>query len=787
MVRMQKVGANPRCKAAAYMIMLALIIAAAASPNLSFAQGIGPRASDASGVTWKTLGTSENDSMPIGNGDLAANVWTEQNGDLVLLVAKSDAWSELGKLDKLARIRVHLSDNPFLGAKNFSQSLDIHTASVEIRSGADRLKVWVDATRPVLHVVGNFVRPVSIEAHLELWRNRTHSYNEPSPDRGGLFGLQGNSGPVPSLAMEWAADTVLPATGGRLTWYHGNSSSLFPLVLRQQKLEQLQSKYNDPLLDRIFGAVLQGRNLASSGDRILRSSRPQKDLQLDLVALTTTAPDTAQAWQQKIAALSRSTMSTPLQSARQQHVAWWNGFWSRSWVRVGGSEEAEKVAQGYAMQRYMMATSSRGAFPAKFNGGLFTVGRDIPDNVDSTEAAHSPDYRKWGSSYWNQNGRHLYWPLLASGDFDLIKPWFDLYVNALPLVKDRTKAYYGHDGAAFVETIDFWGLPNPNDYGWNHDGVQLSSPWMRYHIQGGLEVVAQMLEQYDMTQDAAFAQKTLLPFATEILRFYSQHWPLNEYGKLRIYPSQSIETYQLDATDPAPDIAGILSVTHRLLALPDGLIPMEQRQEWQKLLQKLPPLPTGRTHDGKIPPHGQGDPDGMEVLLPAKDYGDTKNTENPELYAVFPYRLYGVGKPDLKLARDTFAARLFPLDYCWGQDGEEAALLGLTEEARKAAVREFTNYGGQRFRWFWASENDWIPDLDNGGAGMVTLQSMLMQTDGRRIQLLSAWPKNWTADFKLHAPYQTTVEGHVENGKITRLKVSPSSRKQDVVVLGGAS
>jgi alpha-L-fucosidase 2 len=786
MVRMQKVRENPRCKGAAHTIMLVLIMAATASPSLSFAQGIAPRASDASNVTWKTLGTSESDSMPIGNGDLAANVWTEQNGDLVLLVAKSDAWSELGKLDKLARIRVHLSDNPFLGAKSFSQSLDIHTASVELRNGADRLKVWVDAKRPVLHVVGNFARPISIEAHLELWRNRTHSYNEPSPDRGGLFGLQGSGGPVPPLAMEWAADTVLPATGGRLTWYHRNSSSLFPLVLRQQKLEQLQSKYNDPLLGRIFGAVLQGRNLISSGDRMLRSSRPQKGLQLDLVALTTTAPDTAQTWQQKIAELSRSIMSTPLQSAWQQHMAWWNGFWNRSWIRVGGSEEAEKVTQGYAIQRYMMATSSRGAFPAKFNGGLFTVGRDIPDNVDSTEAAHSPDYRKWGSSYWNQNGRHLYWPLLASGDFDLIKPWFDLYVNALPLAKDRTKAYFSHDGAAFIDTIDFWGLPNLNDFGWNHEGVELSSPWMRYHIQGGVEVVAQMLEQYDLTQDTAFAQKALLPFAKEILRFYSQHWPLGEDGKLRIYPSQSIETYQLGATDPAPDIAGILSVTQRLLALPDGLVPTEQRQEWQKLLQKLPPLPIGRTHDGRIPPHGQGDPDGMEVLLPAESYGDTKNTENPELYAIFPYHLYGLGKPGLKLARDTFAARLFPMDYCWGQDGEEAALLGLTEEAHKAVVREFTNYGGQRFKWFWAAANDWIPDLDNGGAGMVTLQSMLMQSDGRRIQLLSAWPKDWTADFKLHAPYQTTVEGHVENGKITRLKVSPLSRRKDVVVLGGA-
>ena len=74
-------------------------------------------------------------------------------------------------------------------------------------------------------------------------------------------------------------------------------------------------------------------------------------------------------------------------------------------------------------------------------------------------------------------------------------------------------------------------------------------------------------------------------------------------------------------------------------------------------------------------------------------------------------------------------------------------------------TRELTNYGDQRFQWFWNRAHDWIPDYDDGGAGMMTLQSMLMQTDGRRIQLLPAWPRDWTADFKLYAPYQTTVEG----------------------------
>lgn len=107
--------------------------------------------------------------------------------------------------------------------------------------------------------------------------------------------------------------------------------------------------------------------------------------------------------------------------------------------------------------------------------------------------------------------------------------------------------------------------------------------------------------------------------------------------------------------------------------------------------------------------------------------------------------------------------------------------MGLTAVAKKTAIDEFTNFGDQRFSWFWEAGHDWIPDLDNGGTGMITLESMLMQSDGKRIQLLPAWPGDWTVDFKLHAPYQTTVEGHVESGKITNLRVTPQSRTKDVV------
>ena len=58
-----------------------------------------------------------------------------------------------------------------------------------------------------------------------------------------------------------------------------------------------------------------------------------------------------------------------------------------------------------------------------------------------------------------------------------------------------------------------------------------------------------------------------------------------------------------------------------------------------------------------------------------------------------------------------------------------------------------------------------------------------MQTDGRRILLGPAWPSEWNCDFKLHAPYQTTVEGRVQDGKLTVTQVVPESRRSDIVIL----
>jgi hypothetical protein len=99
----------------------------------------------------------------------------------------------------------------------------------------------------------------------------------------------------------------------------------------------------------------------------------------------------------------------------------------------------------------------------------------------------------------------------------------------------------------------------------------------------------------------------------------------------------------------------------------------------------------------------------------------------------------------------------------------------------------FTNYFNpqSRFPGFFGPGHDWVPDHNWGGSGMVGLQEMLMSADpygDGKIYLLPAWPVQWDVDFRLHAPQQTIIEASVKNGTVVSLKVTPESRRSDIII-----
>src|SRR5439155_19856435 len=150
--------------------------------------------------------------------------------------------------------------------------------------------------------------------------------------------------------------------------------------------------------------------------------------------------------------------------------------------------------------------------------------------------------------------------------------------------------------------------------------------------------------------------------------------------KIRFEPAQALETWH-EAINPLPEIAGLRYGLNRLLALSVAATPaspfrgegdagVAATARWERMLNELPPIPTGEKN-------------GRHVILPAERFDKKKNTENPELYCIFPYRLFGIGKSDLQLARDTFTARLHRSHDCWSQDDIQMALLGLTDQAKE--------------------------------------------------------------------------------------------------------
>jgi hypothetical protein len=175
--------------------------------------------------------------------------------------------------------------------------------------------------------------------------------------------------------------------------------------------------------------------------------------------------------------------------------------------------------------------------------------------------------------------------------------------------------------------------------------------------------------------------------------------------------------------------------------------------------------------------------DGM--IAPAMHYERVQNVETTQLYPVFPWRMYGVGRPDLDVARrtyenDTLAVK-FRSHVGWKQDAIWAACLGMTDEAQRLVTLKMQD-GPHRFPAFWGPGYDWTPDHNWGGSGMIAVQEMLMQEVDDRIYLFPAWPRDWDVRFRLRASRGTIVEAELRQGKVVNVRVTPTRDKEKTIV-----
>jgi hypothetical protein len=712
-------------------------------------------------IVWDSPSTNSTGSMPLSGGDLGINVWVEGD-DLLFYIGHTDSRVENQKLVKLGRVRFSCGSAPF--QKNFKQELDLAESCVHISGDGIKLKLWVDAFAPVVHVEMESDTPVEVKVAYESWR----------------------------FTATFVSDS--------LEWVYRLDPSKSDLAhkIKQQRAEAIADKIVDPLKNLTMGGriVCPGLVADGTGDGVYmktpfkswKAKTSKQVSKLDLrVLLRVAQDDSVDAWRSELDKLQRAP------SDQQKTIVWWHEFWNRSWVNINPganpSDNGWQVGRNYELFRYMLAANRTGKSPTFFNGGIFTFDNPLPNPKAFDAAGPWPDERAWwGCLFMAQNQRWVYWPMLKNGDGDLLKVGLDFYRDRAPVAQAKAKHFLGAEGTLFTESLDEYSLiaACPSGHGLEAAGH------LTYHFTSMLEFAFMMAE--DCRFNGSSPVKSL-PVMLGVLKFYDSFYQqqcqkntgklLDANGKLVIYPGNACEQ-GVGCKNHSDAVGGLKAITAALLKLD---IPAADHAWVESFQKRIPAIPVVEKN-------------GVRTIALAESWKSIANpNEFPQLYNFFPFHNYGVGLPDLDVAKNTWKAgnALQKEAMCWKYGNTAVAMLGLADEAKEYALKKFLwpfegtgtttiahgNCGQfvPRFPAFWnCYPFDAFPDMDHGGCAMIGLQEMLMQTPGDRILLLPAWPKEWDVNFKLHAPKQTTVECEVRNSKVIKLLVTPESRSKDVEI-----
>ena len=742
-------------------------------------------------VVWNTPSVDATGQMPFGNGDIGGGAYVIGNDALYILLSKNDAFTYNGDIFKTGCVRVSINPNPFVDGIPFNQVMNMGTGSVDISAGGNNIKIWADANKNVYHIQVKSSGKVTVKASPVFWKR--------------IDGCVSNKTDAP---LANPTQDVRIEDNGNLIWYFAvGNRSVFSNDLKFYGVPQMAKFYPDPYKYNIFGNLLKSYDLKLK-DGVLAGSGKKFDIQI--YSLDRQTPKVEE-WVDEISLLSEKKLNVGKDWKR--HCAWWNSFWDKSWITVSDNtipnsecdkidnggyvntrkviDEGAIVAQSYNVFRYLMACQSRGRIMTKFNGGIFTQPLRYIEKPriyaeqakDGTWISH-PDERLWGRRFTFQNQRLMYWPMIKSGDWDLIQPFFNYYLRMLPVRKAITKAWFGHEGAYYRENIDLTcGERDCGKTGKDDDpetkplktlpGRNLGKGYYHsYYFTCGLEMVAMMIDYVKCSGDTAFQNNSLVPFAREILTFFDKHYKRDKNGKIRLDPAQVLETWWI-AVNPAPDVSGLQHDLDELISMNVGT--EKDKNNWKRFRIEIPEVSIREI-------------DGDTVIAPAEEFSVKHNSENGELYPVFPFKRFGIGRDNCNIAENTMMHRTLKDAFntkCWSQDQIDWAYCGNAEEAKEGLVRRFKHASSScRFPLFGDENPDSCPDFDHFGSGSIALQSMVVQEVNGKIYLLPAWPKSWDVDFKLHISGNTIVRGAVCDGKLVNWSVFPQSREKDVVVCG---
>ncbi len=510
---------------------------------------------------------------------------------------------------------------------------------------------------------------------------------------------------------------------------------------------------------------------------------------------------------------------------------WRRDFWARGFVELSSADGvADYIEENYHYFLYLMASTSRGRFPPKFNGMLWNTGGDL---------------RAWGAQHWFANLSCYYEALPASGRMELTDPAFDMYSGMYEASALAARQQWGSEGIFIPETVWFDGLaplaeeiaeemrelyllrrpwelrsaaflrfatrnhPHSSRWNWLGGGSWVEGRWVAEergfgpyghvtHIFGTTAKVAYLYwRRYEYTLDEEWLRDRAYPMLRGAAEFYRTFPNLRRGadGRYHIHHVNSNESVW-GARNTDEDISAMRGVLAAAIRASETLEKdAETRSLWRELLNHLAPLPVSDDPDSLRPPDYTGPRVWVRGLSPAVR-ADSAFLPDPNSLPMWFFDLCNLESEDpdaLKTANATFSAYYpdgidagTPVDVL-SKLAIAAATLGRADAVRHLIPNQMRvlrleraiayGGGGVLANRMTLREGPQAMDAQRLGRASEALQLALLQSGPPApaaepiIRVFPAWPPEWDARYRLAARGGFRVGSSIREGRILFVEV----------------
>ena len=283
----------------------------------------------------------------------------------------------------------------------------------------------------------------------------------------------------------------------------------------------------------------------------------------DLYVAVATSHESADALRMARTIVSKGTR-TGADRLEKEHARWWAEFWRKSFIQFNPDPMLEQLWYFGLYQ----AASALGRAPVPGLCGLWHGHQDMPKQGFF-----------WAVYTLDQNCQIHTLPVFCVNHPELATPFMDTFLDALPLTKKQTRAWFELPGACYGLEMGFKG------------GEPSFGSDYRLCLCGGPYCGIVYVWAYRYTRDKQLLREKIYPFLREIVRFWAAFMEKGEDGRYHIPLTVPAEIFTLtrDAIAPLSLLKPCLQLAIEAAELFD--LDAKERRQWEDLLANYPPYP----------------------------------------------------------------------------------------------------------------------------------------------------------------------------------------------------